>query len=205
MTPRILALSLVIAVATFTIALPASASSWMPTGAAAIPPGGFIGFCVKHLQECRGSTPNPATVELTQERWGDLWAVQDKVNKELVPREDPAHTWDYSTNGYADCNKFALAKRRELIEHGWPREAVLLATATTETGEGHLVVVAHTSAGDFVLDNRLPQVVEWNKLPYRWVSMQSASSPVRWVSILSAPIAVSDASQVLNPPAVATR
>ncbi len=203
MIGRIFALSLAVAT-TLMAAPPASAGSWMPTGAAAIPPGGFLGFCVKHLQECRGSTPNPEAVELTQERWRDLWTVQSEVNKELVPREDPTHTWDYSANGYADCNKFALAKRRALIEHGWPRESVLLATATIETGEGHLVVVAHTSAGDFVLDNRLPQVVEWTKLPYHWRSMQSPSSPVRWVNILSAPIAVSDASQVLNPP-VATR
>jgi predicted transglutaminase-like cysteine proteinase len=121
-----------------------------------------------------------------------------------VPREDPTHTWDYSTNGYADCNKFALAKRRDLIEHGWPRESVLLATATTETGEGHLVVVVHTTAGDYVLDNRVAPVVEWTSLPYRWVSMQSPASPVRWLSIASAPITISDASHALNQPVVAT-
>jgi len=204
MTSRTLTLSFAIAIAAAT-SLPASAGSWMPTGAAAIPPGGFLGFCVKHLADCRGSAPNAAAAELTQERWRDLWTVQYKENHELVPREDPSHTWDYSTNGYADCNKFALAKRRDLIERGWPREAVLLATATTETGEGHLVVVAHTSAGDFVLDNRVAQVVEWTTLPYRWVSMQSPASPVRWVSIVAAPIAVSDASHILDHPAVATR
>lgn len=205
MTPRNLALSLIMSVAIAVGALPASAGSWMPTGAAAIPPGGFLGFCVRHLQDCRGSRPDATAAELTDERWSDLWAVQQKVNKEFVPREDPAHTWDYSTNGYADCNKFALEKRRELIERGWPREAVLLATATTETGAGHLVVVAHTNTGDFVLDNRVAQVVDWTDLPYRWVSMQSPTSPVRWVSVLAAPIAVSDASHILNQPVLATR
>src|SRR5690242_10825529 len=150
-----LALSLVIAVATIAGALPAFAGSSIPTGAAAIPPKGFLGFCAKHLQECRGSTPNAAAAELSQEHWRDLWVIQNKVNREIAPREEPTHVWDYATDGYGDCNKFALAKRRELIERGWPREAVLLATARTETGEGHLVVVAHTTSGDFVLDSRV--------------------------------------------------
>ena len=205
MAKRTLAFSFILTLVTAIGSLPASAGSWMPTGAAAIPPGGFLGFCVKHLQDCRSSAPDAAAAELTQERWRDLWAVQDKVNHQLVPREDPSHTWDYSTNGYADCNKFALAKRRDLIERGWPRESVLLATATTETGEGHLVVIAHTTGGDYVLDNRVGPVVDWTALPYRWTSMQSPTSPVRWVSILTTPIAVSDASHVLSQPAVATR
>jgi predicted transglutaminase-like cysteine proteinase len=204
MTPRTFALSFAIALAVAVVSVPASAGSWMQTGAPAIPPGGFLGFCVKHLQDCRGSAPNAAPAELTQERWRDLWTVQSQVNHELVPREDPTHTWDYSQNGYADCNKFALQKRRDLIEHGWPRESVLLATATTETGEGHLVVIAHTTAGDYVLDNRTTQVVEWSALPYRWISMQSPTSPVRWVSITAAPIAISDASHVINQPTLAT-
>lgn len=190
------ALFLATAVATIAAAPPTFAGSSIPTGTAAVPPKGFLGFCAKYLQECRGSTPN-AVAELNQERWRDLWLVQNKVNREIVPREDTTHAWDYATDGYGDCNKFALAKRRELIERGWPREAVLLATAATETGEGHLVVVAHTTSGDFVLDNRVAQVVDWTTLPYRWVSMQSPSSPVRWVSILSAAVAVSDASRVV--------
>lgn len=205
MTPRTFALSLVVALSAAVTSLPAAAGSWMPTGAAAIPPGGFLGFCVRHLQDCRGSAPNAVPAELTQERWRDLWTVQYQVNKELVPREDPTHTWDYSTNGYADCNKFALAKRRDLIERGWPRESVLLATATTETGEGHLVVVARTTAGDYVLDNRTTEVVDWTALPYRWISMQSPTSPVRWLSITAAPIAVSDAGHTLNQPVIASR
>jgi predicted transglutaminase-like cysteine proteinase len=205
MIPKILAFSILLALAGIAPAFPAAAGNWMPTGAAAIPPGGFLGFCVRHLQECRGGAPEATAAELTEERWRELWSVQAKINSEIVPREDPTHVWDYPTNGYGDCNKFALAKRRELIERGWPREAVLLATATTETGEGHLVVVAHTTAGDFVLDNRTASVVNWTALPYRWISMQSPTSPVRWVSILTQPIATSDASPLLSQPVVVTR
>ena len=177
---------------------PASAGSYFPTGAAAVPPAGFIGFCVKHLQDCIAKPQEPNSVELTDARLQMLETVQRDVNASIKPRIDPIHAWDYSTDGTGDCNKYALTKRRDLIAMGWPRSALLLATATTETGEGHLVVVARTDKGDFVLDNRVPHVVDWTYLPYHWVSVQTQQSPVRWVSILSQPIATADASAVVR-------
>ena len=165
------------------VALSASAGVPMPTGPDVIPPAGFIGFCVKHLAECTGSSQNVAVMELTEERERQLDNVQADINREIEPTEDPAHSWDYPTNGQGDCNKFALEKRRELIELGWPREALLLTTAITERGEGHLVLVARTSQGDLVLDNRVASVMDWQRLPYRWVSRQSEKRPTEWVSI----------------------
>jgi predicted transglutaminase-like cysteine proteinase len=170
-------------------ALPAEAGAPMPTGTAVVPPGGFIGFCSKHLPECRGFSQAPEVVELTASRRQQLDSVQARVNAAITWREDPGHQWDYPADGFGDCNKFALEKRRELIALGWPREALLLTTAVTEHGEGHLVLVARTSEGDLVLDNRLPPVVDWTRLPYRWVSRQSEQSPVTWLEINATPIA----------------
>ena len=138
-------------------------------------------------------------VELTSQRLRPLETVQAAMNSSIRPREDPSHTWDYPTYGTGDCNRFALAKRRALLAQGWPREAVLLATAITETGEGHLVVVARTDRGDLVLDNRLAPVVDWTALPYRWISMQSAESPTRWLGILSRPVATAAAEPASSP------
>lgn len=165
------------------VSLSAIAGVPMPTGADVVPPAGFIGFCVKHLAECSGAAKETAVVELTEERERQLDAVQTEINHAIEPREDPAHLWDYPTNGQGDCSKFALAKRRQLIDLGWPREALLLTTAITERGEGHLVLVARTSQGDLVLDNRVATVVDWERLPYRWVSRQSEKRPTEWVSI----------------------
>jgi len=189
------------------IAAPTPAFAWtqMPTGTPAIPPAGFLGFCAKHLSECLSRSQEPATVELTDERSQAIEAVQASINASITPRVDPAHVWDYSTDGTGDCNKYALTKRRELLAHGFPRGAVLLATATTERGEGHLVVVVRTDRGDLVLDNRVQHVVDWSALPYHWVSVQSQQSPVRWVSILSQPIATADASKVIGSPVVQAR
>lgn len=171
---------------------PVRAGTPMPTGAAVMPPGGFIFFCVKHLQDCSGLA-QPVVVELTSARREQLDAVQSRVNAAIEWRDDPAHVWDYPTAGYGDCNKFALEKRRELIAMGWPRQALLLTTAFTERGEGHLVLVARTSDGDLVLDNRLARVVDWSRLPYRWVAQQNPASPAEWVAVGSAPLATADA------------
>ena len=184
---------------------PALAWTQMPTGAPAIPPAGFLGFCAKHLPECLSRSQEPTAIELTAERSQALEAVQATVNASITPRIDPTHVWDYSTDGTGDCNKYALTKRRELLAQGFPRGAVMLATATTERGEGHLVVVVRTDHGDLVLDNRVPHVVDWSVLPYHWVSVQSQQSPVRWVSILSQPIATADASKVIGSPVTQTR
>jgi predicted transglutaminase-like cysteine proteinase len=166
-----------------TFALPAAAAP-MATGAAVVPPVGFIGFCARYLQECSGGAASTVVVALTSERRQQLDTVQAEVNDSIRPRENPAHVWDYPTDGTGDCNKFALAKRRALIALGWPREALLLTAALTEGGEGHLVLVARTDAGDLVLDNRLAPVVDWTRLPYRWLSRQSERNPALWVSIL---------------------
>jgi predicted transglutaminase-like cysteine proteinase len=176
----------------------AEAGTYLPTSAAAVPPAGFLGFCVKHLQDCIAKSQEPASIELTDARRRMLETVQSDVNASIEPRLDASHTWDYSTDGTGDCNKYALTKRRDLIAMGWPRNTLLLATATTERGEGHLVLVARTDRGDLVLDNRVAQVSDWSVLPYHWISVQSQQSPVRWLSILGQPITTADASAAVR-------
>ena len=186
-------------------ATPASAWTQMPTGAPAIPPAGFLGFCAKHLPECLGRPREISAIQLTDATRQALEAIQTGINAAITPRVDAAHVWDYSTDGTGDCNKYALTKRRELIAQGFPREALLLATAMTERGEGHLVLVVRTDQGDLVLDNRVGHVVDWRLLPYQWISIQSPQSPVRWVTILSQPITTADASKTLGATGTQTR
>jgi predicted transglutaminase-like cysteine proteinase len=148
-----------------------------------VPPAGFVGFCLDHEGECDGAPAGSAVVDLTSAHWRELEGVQTAVNTAVKPREEPVNQWDYPSDGYGDCNRYALEKRRELEARGWPREALLLAVVVTERREGHLVLIARTSGGDLVLDNRMPQVVDWTRLPYRWVSRQSAQDLAQWVSI----------------------
>ena len=175
------------------MSVPALASPPMATGAAVVAPRGFIGFCLKYQPECEARSSQPAAVELTEERTQQLEFAQAKVNRLVRPRANPDHVWDYPTDGYGDCNNYAIAKRAELIALGWPRAALLLAAATTEDGEGHLVLVVATSKGDLVLDNRQIHIVEWRDLPYRWLSRQNPHNLAEWVNIVQAPIVTADA------------
>lgn len=185
MPRRLLSISGILAAGVLAAALPAAAATPMPTGALVAPPGGFIGFCARHLAECSGSVGDPAVVALTPAARQQLDAVQAKVNAAIQWRDDPRHVWDYPTDGEGDCNKFALEKRRELIALGWPRDALLLTTALTEHGEPHLVLVARTSEGDLVLDSRAAPVLDWTRLPYRWLARQSPENPALWVDVLA--------------------
>jgi len=163
----------------------ARAGAPIPTGGPVIPPAGFIGFCIHHLRDCAGrSRAAVAPVAMSASRWRQIDEVQGDVNASIRPRKMDPRAWTYATDGAGDCNTFALTKRRELIELGWPAQNLLLVTAVTERGEGHLVLVAHTDQGDLALDNRVTRVVDWSRLPYRWISIQSQESPTKWLSIL---------------------
>jgi predicted transglutaminase-like cysteine proteinase len=174
---------------------PVEAGAFLATGEAVVPPSGFIRFCVQHAQECLGAPTGPATVQLTEERRRQLEAVEVNVNREIAPKENPKHFWEYAKDGAGDCNTYALTKRAALIELGWPTAALRLAAVFTEHNEPHLVLVAHTTDGDFVLDNRVLTVRDWSTLPYRWVAMQSAQSPARWLKIVAEPVVTADANR----------
>jgi len=178
---------------------PGRAQTPMPTGGAAVPPGGFLFFCAKHLSECSGVTA-PRVVDLSSARRNELATVQVRVNLAIRYRDDPAHAWDYPDSGYGDCPKYALEKQRELVELGWPRQALLLAVAFTERGDPHLVLVVRTDEGDLVLDNRVTAVVAWTDLPYRWVARQSPINPALWVAIEPSWRATADAGEPRSTP-----
>ncbi len=50
-------------------------------------------------------------------------------------------------------------------------------------GKAHTVLVAATSEGDFVFDNRKSAVLPWKRLPYAWRIRQSGAFPARWYNI----------------------
>ena len=194
MVGKKLAVLLLVLSASFGTATHAAAGTSMSTGAPVVPPAGFIGFCVKHVEVCVGAEAAPAApVPLTWRRARELEDVQMRVNGRIAPRAMPVSAWDYPTDGTGDCNRYALEKQRELQERGWPRDALLLAVAITERGEGHLVLVVTTDEGDFVLDNRYARVRPWEAMPYRWIARQSRQRAAEWVGLAGAPVQVAAA------------
>ena len=155
----------------------------MPLGGATTQPIGASWFCAENTRECAGQSPAAAEIGLTAERWHDLRAVQRDVNRDIAPATTAEVAWHYPVDASGDCVQFALEKRRRLVQRGWPAGALRLATVITPRDQGHLVLVAVTSQGDWVLDNLRHDVTRWEDLPYRWIARQRGASMADWVAV----------------------
>jgi predicted transglutaminase-like cysteine proteinase len=152
-----------------------------------LPPMAYSQFCVRYRDECRTKPMfRGGPVRLTPERWADLREVNQSVNQEIIPERNErglaGETWLISPDR-GDCNDYAVTKRHELLDRGWPARALLLSEVVTNSGEHHLVLVVRTKSGDLVLDNMTPQIKPWSRAPYRWVRIQSPSSSRLWATI----------------------
>lgn len=152
-----------------------------------LPPFAYTQFCLRYEDECR-SRPlfRGGPVKLTAERWADLKEVNQIVNREIIPERNElglaAETWLINPDR-GDCNDYAVSKRHELLDRGWPARALLLSEVVVNSGEHHLVLVVRTKSGDMVLDNLTPQIKPWSRAPYRWARVQMPSNPKLWTTI----------------------
>jgi predicted transglutaminase-like cysteine proteinase len=151
-------------------------------------PVGHAEFCNSRPDECRAN-PNPvALVSLTEGLWQQLLSVNAGVNQHVVPVTDQdlyqvAEFWTYP-NGYGDCEDYALAKRRELVNAGWPASTLLMAVVKQANGEGHAVLMVRTDRGDLVLDNQVGSVDLWSQTPYKFIKRQSQANAGQWVDMI---------------------
>lgn len=177
-------------------------STPMPTGlqAAAIPDG-FISFCLRFRDQCTTSSDGVSRVTVTPVTWRILNRVNDRMNEDIVPESDlenygrPEY-WTIPTDGYGDCEDYALAKRQALIAAGLPELALRIAVVITPDGSRHAVLTVSTDRGDYVLDNMRTTIMPWTATGYRWIERQAANNPWNWVALQSdgvaAPMAVAE-------------
>lgn len=163
------------------------------------PPYGFVRFCEATPVECAGHASDDVRLDATPERLSELDQVNRHVNQVIEPATDMevygvAEFWTLPTTR-GDCEDFALLKRHILIERGWPASALLMTVVRDEKNEGHAVLTARTSQGDFILDNKAETVKLWNQTPYHFVMRQSYIDPKVWVSL--------DPSDAVSPAAIA--
>jgi predicted transglutaminase-like cysteine proteinase len=152
-----------------------------------LPPMAYTQFCLRYEEECRPRKIfRGGPIKLTAERWDDLKAVNTAVNSDIIPERNDlglaAETWLIGPDR-GDCNDYAVTKRHELLDRGWPARALLLSEVVTGSGEHHLVLVARTKNGDLVLDNLTPQIRLWSRAPYRWVRIQQPMNTRLWAAI----------------------
>lgn len=108
--------------------------------------------------------------------------VREVSDRRQYGRED---VWALPTATGGDCEDFALAKKKRLIEAGLPPASLLIATALDRKRNPHAVLVLRTGAGDYVLDNLTGRVLPWRETGYSFLMMQNPEAPRLWDAILA--------------------
>ena len=164
-----------------------SSSPFMRVYGPAQPPYGFVRFCERNPDACRARHIEDIRFQPTPERLSELDEVNRWVNHAIAPATDMeiygvSEFWTYPVDR-GDCEDYALLKQKILIQRGWPKSSLLLTVVRDEKGEGHAVLTARTSQGDFVLDNKIDDVRLWNSAGYYFLMRQSYLDPRVWVSL----------------------
>jgi predicted transglutaminase-like cysteine proteinase len=172
------------AAASVDLSNPAFAQTAGPTSI----PIGHAEFCKAHRGECGTYDRAVDVEELTDARWQTLIAVNDQMNRDIVPVTDAdlykvEEYWTYP-DGFGDCEDIALAKRRQLIADGWDASTLLMAVVRESNGDGHAVLMVRTDRGDLVLDNQDGMIRVWADTPYQFLKRQSQANAGEWVDIL---------------------
>ena len=157
-------------------------------GAVTHAPIGWVEFCVEYDPECKTKPSIPRDVVLSAEAWKDLQRVNLWVNSHVKPMTDMDHwgvveRWNYPDDGYGDCEDYVLAKRKMLMQEGWPREALLITVVRDRNGDGHAVLTVKTDKGEFILDNQSNDILLWSETGYRFVKRQAQSDPNVWIAL----------------------
>lgn len=150
-------------------------------------PVGHLEFCNTRPDECRPNDRIIPATGLTETTWQQLVNVNAYYNQNVVPVTDEdlykvAEFWTYP-NGYGDCEDFALAKRRDLINAGWHPSTLMIAVVKEANGNGHAVLLARTDRGDLVLDNQNGTIRLWSETPYKFIKRQSQAHSGQWVDM----------------------
>ncbi|MEO0619904.1 MAG: transglutaminase-like cysteine peptidase, partial [Pseudomonadota bacterium] len=109
---------LVVLPATAVVAKSAPNARFLTVYGPATAPFGYLAFCERYRADCR-LEPGPRSIHLTAKRWDDLEAINEVVNRTVVPTSDlrlygTVERWDYPGRA-GDCEDYVLQKRRLLI------------------------------------------------------------------------------------------
>lgn len=152
-------------------------------------PYGWVDFCGRRPEECALGKLSPVDVRLTTKTWAILNRVNKFANDAIEPITNLDHWgtvldhWDYPIDGKGDCKVYALFKRKELIDQGFPRQALLMTIVRDQNGEGHAILTVKTDRGEFVLDNLTDQILPWDATGYRFIKRQAQDDPNVWLNL----------------------
>jgi predicted transglutaminase-like cysteine proteinase len=159
---------------------------------AALPPIGYSRFCLRYPDDCRvhANDFRHRNILPTPERLNELNSINRDLNRGIVPvitsGSGATEEWVISP-ATGDCKAYAITKRHELLERGWPSRALLLSEVELSSGEHHLVLVVRVKNADLVLDNLNDKIrlVAMTYDRYHWVRIQSPQNPKFWMQVRS--------------------
>lgn len=168
-------------------AVPQPAPQHIELGSPMLPPLTYTVFCLRYEADCRlRRFFRGGAIRLTEERWAGLQEINRAVNLAIAPARNElglaGEEWIINP-ARGDCNDYAVSKRHELLQRGWPARVLLLSEVAVSSGEHHLVLLVRTRSGDLVLDNLTPQIKPWSRVPYRWVRVQLPSDSRLWATV----------------------
>jgi predicted transglutaminase-like cysteine proteinase len=164
-------------------------ASFAAVGASTSVPYGWVDFCGRRPEECSLGKLSPLDVHLTKKTWEILNRVNKFANNAIEPVTNFDHWgtmvdhWDYPIDGKGDCKVYALFKRKELIDQGFPRQALLMTIVRDQDGEGHAILTVKTDHGEFVLDNLRDEILPWDQTGYRFIKRQAQDDPNIWLTL----------------------
>lgn len=139
-------------------------------------------------------TPLPARMPtawpMTAKDWTATEQLNRQINRQIRTASDQRQYgvgdfWSVPAGAAprGDCEDYVLAKRRAMINLGYPQTAFSIALVETSWGESHAVLLMMTSEGEFVLDNLTPKIVRWDQADYRWVIRQVPGHSFEWAVV----------------------
>jgi predicted transglutaminase-like cysteine proteinase len=165
-----------------------NADAMPDTHVAAQMPAGFLSFCTRFADQCNRPDNAPSFLMLDPASWATLIKVNQTYNRAIRPKDDKDHYgraefWNIPTDGYGDCEDYALSKRKALLDAGFPAPALRIALVLTRTRERHAVLTVTTDHGDFVLDNLNRDIIGWDQTGYEWIERQDPAKAWGWVAL----------------------
>lgn len=153
-------------------------------------PVGFAGLCARYAWACSNS--GQGNVRAGKTMLSVARSVNARLNRSIAPRTDQqaygrSEYWTLPDRGVGDCEDYALAKQKALIEQGVPPNRLYLAAVVGSPQDPHMVLVMRTDSGDYVLDNLSARVKPWQATRYTFLKMQSSRDRRRWDVVLLGP------------------
>jgi predicted transglutaminase-like cysteine proteinase len=156
-------------------------------------PAEFSGLCSRSAWACSNS--GTGNVRAGKTMLSVAKSVNAQFNPSIAPRTDQqaygrSEYWTLPDRGVGDCEDYALAKQKALIEQGVPPNRLYLAAVVGSPQDPHMVLVMRTDSGDYVLDNLSARVKPWQATRYTFMKMQSSRDRRRWDTVLLGPRAL---------------